>query len=229
MFNKRNVIVIGVVIVGLIIFGAVFFSGQEPSNQPAGYTGKKTLSRDDAAKAIYDFFKNDKSGLSMLGLINNSINKTGTPNYDKTKGNFRTTSYGNDEEKGVFASKFLSAYESAGLIKIINKENLYGAETITYEFTDKAKPWLNTDDPDRPEVIFAQMNKVEVTGLTAPNTAVGVQIMGADYTIKYILTPFGEIYEKTKSDWKSNETKPSTDYSGNLPFVLYDDGWRIKQ
>jgi len=227
MFNKRNVIVIGIVIVVLIIFGAMFLSGHKPSNQPAGYTGKKTLTREDAAKAIYDFLKNDKSSLTMFSL-NKSV-KIETPNYDKTKGNFRTTSYGNDEERGVFALKFLSAYEAAGLIKIINKENSYGTETITYEFTDKAKPFLNTIDPDRPTIILAQMDKVEVTGLTAPNTALGVQMMGADYTIKYRLTPFGEIYEKTKSDWKANETKPSTDYSADLPFVLYDDGWRVKQ
>jgi len=223
--NQRNLIVIAIVIVGLIVFGAVFFSGHKTSNQTPGATGKTNLTRDDAAKVITDALKklNNNSVLNPYRVV-----KTDTPNYIVINGNFRASSVG-ASATSAFTTKYIPAYEAAGLIKIISRNSdFFGSEFIDYEFTDQGKQYLMTQDQSNFSVILAQLDSIEVTGLTAPNALSSVQSINADYTIKYKLTPFGEIYEKTKTDWQPNEAKPSADSSSSVSFVLYDDGWRVK-
>lgn len=65
-------------------------------------------------------------------------------------------------------------------------------------------------------VRLAELDSVEITGLTEPSDAGGTIVTKVEYVSKYKLTPFGEVFKgKVKLTRK-----------GYVYFQLYDDGWR---
>ncbi|MFH0792258.1 MAG: hypothetical protein V1905_03535 [bacterium] len=97
-----------------------------------------------------------------------------------------------------------------GLAKNVREESPGG---ISFDLTEQAKPYIikeseyeNTNLKDL-TVLLGEVVNVEVTGLTKPaDDITGQKVIYADYKAKFEPTPIGKI-----------------------PFIFYDDGWRIEQ
>ena len=96
------------------------------------------------------------------------------------------------------------------------------------ELTPKAKPYIIKEylheafgsKTKNVELILGTVDKIEVLRITKPSN----NVCHATYKIHYKLTPFGEIYsyyDHIKEQLSRGEQQ--------LPFVLYDDGWRPAQ
>jgi hypothetical protein len=113
--------------------------------------------------------------------------------------------------------------ERRGLLTIRDQTRIeYGFDSGSYilyfEFTDTAGPYLIKSDSDKLLVATAEVDSVNVTGISKPSDFFGKTVCEAHYSVQYKPTPFGEVLLGPKD----NLTKDATEL-----FVLYDDGWRM--
>lgn len=203
MLNK-NYIIGGVIILALIA-GVVFWSSNKSSTPDASELekGVKNLTRESAADMIETYLQIKPT--SVYGK---------TISINKTTGGYRLTGYSNAAD--------IDNLEKEGFVKILPKDNnVYGQQV---SFTEKAKPYLRTADGKEGDeyayMLLAEVVGVEVTGITEPTQGIGGNVRMANYTAKYEATPIGKIID---------EKKASEEAKGQMPFMLYDDGWRIVQ
>jgi len=111
--------------------------------------------------------------------------------------------------------------------------NCYYYDAFSFEFTSAAQPYVQLKETSQRGVVrgFADIHKIDailtiatvdkviVTGMTAPADMMGKKMIEAEYTIEYKLTPIGQVYNE-KADLKK---------SGKAQYVLYDDGWRLSR
>ena len=104
-------------------------------------------------------------------------------------------------------------------------------DAFSLEFTSSAKPYVELRETvdnaalrwhvtlQKTEAILtlAVLDKVTVTGLTAPSDVFGSKVVQAEYIVDYKPTPIGELY-LTATELRK---------SGITHFALYDDGWRL--
>ena len=102
----------------------------------------------------------------------------------------------------------------------MSEKAAYGNLEIQFDFTDKAKPYEGKpiSGSTYKSFVSAHVVSVEVTGITEPTQGPQGNMRTANFTAVYEQTPIGKVIEP---DWKGQEVKYQ------LPFVLYDDGWRI--
>ncbi len=67
-------------------------------------------------------------------------------------------------------------------------------------------------------VSLAELDRVEITGITEPYDLLGHKMADVTYRAIYRLTPFGEVFRDLVAD-VVEETKT---------FVMYSDGWRLE-
>lgn len=216
MINK-NYIIIGVIIL-VVVAGVVFWS-RNSSLTPDALSlqhGTKNLTRESAAKMIETFLKVNPQG-NLLLLFGG---KTKSYNYDQKLGHYALR----DTFTGGAEIQILKKLESAGFVKIVSEKRL-GQEIYdsTFDFTDKATPYFVkregvSPDDKNVDVLLAELVSVEVTGLTEPMAANGVSARIANFTATYKATPIGAIID---------EKTASAEFKSQMPFVLYDDGWRV--
>ena len=231
MLNK-NYIIIGIVMVGIVIVaiaaGAIFWPRDDSSTSSTPDTsvleqGVKNLTRDSAAEMIEIFLKANPVSWLFGGGKTKRYNQNQLGNYAE--------SYMTDSDVQI-----LKNLEAGGFIKILSEENtsasyvikgektIEGKKTLTFDFTDKATPYfvkregVSPDDKDV-DVLLAELVSVEVTGLTEQAINNGVNTRIANYTAKYEPTPIGKIVD---------EKKAGEEVKWQMPFALYDDGWRIQ-
>ena len=215
MLNKKYII--GGVRILVIIAGAVFFSRNNSSTPDASVLekGVKNLTRDSAAEMIETFLKVNPLG----GFFNSS--KTKRFNYNDQLGYYAESYVENSDVQ------ILKNLEAGGFIKILTERNtpyIEDKKDLTFDFTDQAKPYFikrenATPDNKNVDVFLAKVVNVEVTGITESAVTSGVNTRIANYTVKYEPTPIGKIID---------EKQAGEEVKGQMPFVLYDDGWRIE-
>lgn len=91
--------------------------------------------------------------------------------------------------------------------------------------TSKAKSYVIKEDIQQSfgrkkkivTLLLSEVDKIDVSGVSKPSDMFGHRMCTVDYTIHYKPTPFGEIFLE----------KDRMIHKGQMPFVLYDDGWRI--
>ena len=95
----------------------------------------------------------------------------------------------------------------------------YYYDAFSLSFTQTATPYVRSFVDNRGayvEIHVATLDKITVTGLTAPSETGGNKTVHAEYTAEFKLTPIGEIYSSS-----------GVSYKGTADFALYDDGWRL--
>jgi hypothetical protein len=130
-------------------------------------------------------------------------------------------------EKGLLTYKAVATFHDDAAERMPNPSSLFYYDEYVLELTPKAKPYvikewvsrgfvkgLRTSDV---KVLLAEVDKVEVTGISKPSDAMGQKICQASYTVRYKPTPFGEVFMRPEQLVQH----------GSMFFVLYDDGWRI--
>jgi len=216
MLNKKYII-IGIITI-VIIAGIVIFSRNDSTSDSSELErGIKNLTRDSAADIIK----------TLLGANPNlaggflSGGKTEKFYYLEEQGRYgKMQPYNKDLE-------MYGRLEEAGFITNVERQkSRWGnnIELITFDFTEKAKPYFVkredvAADDKTIEVLSAELISVEVTGLTeSAVSADGVNKRIADFIATYKATPIGKIID---------EETANAEFKWKMPFVLYDDGWRM--
>jgi len=213
MTNKKYFI-IGILAIILIALFVLFSHNNQAPNSSILEKGVKNLTRETAADMIESYLKvNPKRTMQFYYLSAQDEYRKG---HEEGRGNYRQYLIdGGDPALGM-----LEKLEQAGLIEIVarQKHSIVGDMDIFFNFTEKAKPYIIKEGDGTPDnqytiILLGEVVNVEVSGITE-----GEKQRIADFTAEYKTTPFGEIIKKEES---SEEVK------SQMPFILYDDGWRI--
>lgn len=133
-----------------------------------------------------------------------------------------------DNKKDLFKQTFwgfglsggdLQKLEENGLIKEV-KPCSRCLGSIKYQFTEKAKPYLKSEqDKNRlvNSLAIAVLTDVRVSSVSKPADLKGYKVCRAIFTVNYKLTPIGEMVS----------LKPDLSKNGEATFVLFEDGWKL--
>ena len=155
-----------------------------------------------------------------------STGKTIRYSYDNQRGHQTLGGYIQSSDPKL---QMMEKLVDEGFVENIGaQKNQYGGDYYNYfvfDFTDKATPYFTKRDnaslDDKSvEVLLAEVQSVEVTGLTEQAAEGGLNTRTADFTATYKATPIGAIID---------EKIATAPFKWKAKFVLYDDGWRIAQ
>lgn len=128
-------------------------------------------------------------------------------------------------EKGLINYKVLKLKQDDGYKRSKGDPSRFYEDWFELNLTQKAKEYVLNEKVESgwgnkqkiAIVKLANLDEVEVTGLTAPSDAFGQKMCQANFTATYKLTPFGEVFKDNVK----------TVQQGSATFILYDDGWRL--
>lgn len=196
---------IGVVILVVALIGGGIWwakSGSAVPDPEVLEKGVKNLTRDNAAAKIKEY-------LQLNPQMSNQYL------FDEKLGHYHLT-YVREDSPEV---KILRGLVQAGYVKIASEKSSYGTLDIAFDFTDQAKSYVKRQSYGTYDsLITATVVSVEVTGITEPTQGPGGNSKVANATATYEQNAIGKI---VFPDWKAEPVK------SQIPFVLYDDGWRI--
>jgi hypothetical protein len=130
-------------------------------------------------------------------------------------------------EKGLLTYKAVATFHDDAAERMPNPSSLFYYDEFLIELAPKAKPYVIKEWISRGpfkgmrsshvKVVLAEVDKVEVTGISKPSDAMGQKVCEAGYTVRYKPTPFGEVFMRPDQLVQHD----------SMLFVHYDDGWRI--
>lgn len=137
--------------------------------------------------------------------------------YNKMEHKPDTTSFTyNDYAKGYI---YTVSYSEDQLKQLITKGLVKKVGQYSFDFTDAAAPYVTAGKQPNEKVVKlgnSQVKNITVTGIAMQGDTKA--IVNVDIEGERTFTPFGEVL--------STNNEPDKQ-SGQFPFSLYDDGWRV--
>lgn len=200
-----------------------------------GCSGNKgELSRSKAAKMIKEVLQKDTKTEEIAMGNENGIMRFSYPNRFYYEQGHQKNNLGDKfdqkfialSEKGLITYKTVTTFHDDAAERHPQDSNRFYYDEYSFDITSKANPYIVKEEKRQNwnkyskviTVLLAELDDVEVTGLTQPAEAFGQKMIEAEYTAKYKQTPFGEVFITDRGKLIKK---------GRAGFVLYDDGWRL--